>query len=385
MPEGAIAAERVRLVRLCTRLTGDREAAEDLAQETLLEAWRNEHMLRDPQARDRWLNGIARNLCLRWGRTRGRERARLAQPGGGADTDATSTPEGLADDFDLEVELERDELALLLDKALALLPAATRDVLVARYVGDSPYAEIAARLGLSEKAVSMRLTRGKLLLRRALTAELRHEAAPYGLSDPAATMGWQETRIWCPNCGQRRLIGRFDRAAPELILRCADCSARTGLAAVSHADWAEALSGVRGFKAAFSRLGRMASACYRQALTDGAPQPCTRCGRPARLRMGMPANLPPAIRALPGARMACLSCGYTTNQSLRGLALALPAARAFWRDHPRLRILPERAVADVGGHAAIVTSLQSVNGAARLDVISARDDFRVLAVHSVSE
>jgi len=32
--------ERTRLVRLCTLLTGDSAAAEDLAQETLVEAWR---------------------------------------------------------------------------------------------------------------------------------------------------------------------------------------------------------------------------------------------------------------------------------------------------------------------------------------------------------
>ena len=34
--------ERTRLVQLCARIVGDREAAEDLAQETLLEAWRHD-------------------------------------------------------------------------------------------------------------------------------------------------------------------------------------------------------------------------------------------------------------------------------------------------------------------------------------------------------
>lgn len=45
--------ERTRLVRLCAALTGNSEAAEDLTQETLLEAWRHLDGLRDGE------NGIA--------------------------------------------------------------------------------------------------------------------------------------------------------------------------------------------------------------------------------------------------------------------------------------------------------------------------------------
>jgi DNA-directed RNA polymerase specialized sigma24 family protein len=40
-----LAEERTRLVRLCARLTGSSGVAEDLAQETLLEAWRNQQKL----------------------------------------------------------------------------------------------------------------------------------------------------------------------------------------------------------------------------------------------------------------------------------------------------------------------------------------------------
>src|SRR5215472_11653127 len=62
----AWADERARLVRLCTRLTGDAAAADDLAQETLLEAWRSQQALRAPDRFSAWLSGIARNVCLRW-------------------------------------------------------------------------------------------------------------------------------------------------------------------------------------------------------------------------------------------------------------------------------------------------------------------------------
>jgi DNA-directed RNA polymerase specialized sigma24 family protein len=57
--------ERRRLVGLCAAVSGDRSAAEDLAQETLLEAWRNRHKLRDRQAPTGGSPLIARNVCRR--------------------------------------------------------------------------------------------------------------------------------------------------------------------------------------------------------------------------------------------------------------------------------------------------------------------------------
>ena len=71
--ESALPGEHRRLVRLCARLTGDVEAAEDLAQETLLEAWRQAHKLYDPGGYAPWLSAIARNVCLRWAQRRGPE------------------------------------------------------------------------------------------------------------------------------------------------------------------------------------------------------------------------------------------------------------------------------------------------------------------------
>src|SRR5262245_4659355 len=72
-----LSSERPRLVRLCARLTGDLQAAQDLAQETLIIAWRNAHQLREPERYSQWLSGIARNLCRNWVRSRRRESARF--------------------------------------------------------------------------------------------------------------------------------------------------------------------------------------------------------------------------------------------------------------------------------------------------------------------
>ncbi|HVB72444.1 MAG TPA: sigma-70 family RNA polymerase sigma factor [Ktedonobacteraceae bacterium] len=159
--------ERARLMRLCHGITRNRDAAEDLVQETLLEAWRHEHSLRDQERRAKWLSGIARNVCLRWLRKDGKEAAHLVDARVKSDDlDVTQyeLEDSLADDFDIEVELERKELVELLDRAMALLPVETRHVLVKRYVEESSLAEVAEQLGTNVSAVAMRLQRGKLAL-----------------------------------------------------------------------------------------------------------------------------------------------------------------------------------------------------------------------------
>lgn len=70
--EMIVPPERVWLVRICAQLSGDATAAEDLAQETLLEAWRHRWKLHDPSGRLPWLAAIARNVCSRWHRAQAR-------------------------------------------------------------------------------------------------------------------------------------------------------------------------------------------------------------------------------------------------------------------------------------------------------------------------
>jgi RNA polymerase sigma-70 factor (ECF subfamily) len=56
-------AEHVpHVYRLALRLSGDRHRAEDLTQETLLQAWRKRQQLKDSRAERVWLFRIAANL-----------------------------------------------------------------------------------------------------------------------------------------------------------------------------------------------------------------------------------------------------------------------------------------------------------------------------------
>ena len=104
-----------------------------------------------------------------------------------------------------------------------LLPA---PVSIARRIRRAEaYRAIAARLGISEGAVEARLQRGKRALARLLAGEFRAEALAVGL--PVITAGsWQETDIWCSNCGTTRLIGRLTPG--ECVLRCPRCYQQMG-------------------------------------------------------------------------------------------------------------------------------------------------------------
>src|SRR5262245_34138611 len=76
--EPEITGVRARIVHLCARIIGDPDAAEDLAQQALILGLRRAEDA-DPTVHERWLLGVARNLCLHWLRDRGRENSRMAR------------------------------------------------------------------------------------------------------------------------------------------------------------------------------------------------------------------------------------------------------------------------------------------------------------------
>jgi RNA polymerase sigma-70 factor (ECF subfamily) len=375
-PGNAVPTERLRLVRFCSRLTGDALAAEDLAHETLVEALRQARRFRGGD-RWPWLAAIARHVCRRWARARGRELARRFVPPADQ-VDALSSDEQVpADPADLEAELERAELAELLDRALALLPPETRQLLLARYVAESSLAESAERLGLSVGAVAMRLHRGKLALRRVLAADLGQDATASGIVVPAPA-GWQPTPLWCLACGRNRLLGKLEDGGTWLRMRCTwdDCPAGARFAS---SGFPEPLAGRDVYRRALHRLLVGGAAYYRAAHATGLAR-CLGCGRPTRLQFGDP----PWGNSLPGLDTMfftiCRACGGTTEFRTSGVVLATPEARRFWRAHPRMRLLPEREV-EAEGRPALVTTFASTTGAARLEAVSDRATLRLLSVH----
>ncbi|HEU4327034.1 MAG TPA: RNA polymerase sigma factor [Roseiflexaceae bacterium] len=378
--EALLAGERGGLVRLCARISGDAEAAEDLAQEALVEAWRHRDRLVQPEGVRRWLAAIARNVCMRWRQRRGAERSRLLPLDTPPAADVPPLADQLAGDEAVDRELERDELATLLDRALALLPPDTRAALVARYVHESSQAAIADLLGVSAGAVEARLHRGRLALRRVLTSDLANEAAAWGLTDEAA-IRWEITRIWCPRCGRQRLNGFFQRERGDLVLRCPDCCTAPDDAICSiHGD--ELLDGVRGFRPALNRVAAHSHAFYRAALDSGGAA-CGGCGGAAQLRYTLAPDLypPETLAATRGVHLHCPHCAVVGSISLRMLVLCTPEAQRFWRAHERIRALPEREVV-VADQPALLTRLEQVTGSAALEFVSASQTYQLLAVNS---
>jgi RNA polymerase sigma-70 factor (ECF subfamily) len=370
-------ADQLWLARYCAYHSGDRDAAEDLAQETLVEAWRNRHKLRDLDKSKPWLAAIARNICQRWGCARGREAAHLANattPMHSEQAEALDQLDLLPDEIDLERDLERGDLITLLDRALALLPQDTRDILVAHYVESLPQSEIAARLGLTENAIAVRLHRGRRALRQLLANDLREDIAAYGFIVPS-TDGWSETRIWCPECGRSRLLARFDPAQGALDLRCATCGDIVDNYLLQHRSRLGLFSNLRAYKPALNRLMEWADGYYRGGLEAGVAR-CTACGRLASMRIVGVANALDGPRDHYGARLLC-GCQVENHCSIAALALYIPDGRRFWREHPRIRIQPLRE-AEICGRPAIVVTYTSVNESARLDTAFARDTLQVL-------
>jgi RNA polymerase sigma factor (sigma-70 family) len=353
-----IDAERAMLVRYCASLTHDLDVAEDLAQASLIEAWRHEAELRDPRARAGWLLRIARNQWLMWARKWGRE-----QTGGGERTHEASLSD-LPDPVDLEIELERDELAGLLDRAMALLPQETRDVLVRRYVEEAPQAEIATYLGLSEGAVEARLHRGKLALKRILTNELSDDAMALGLID-TRDAGWNSTSLWCPGCGVRRLEAQLDGAAGTLKLVCPGCV----LPYNRYIDAAgDVLIGARTIKPALSRVLQSIHHMFRVQLED-ARYVCPLCGD----------DLPLQRHSEYAVGITCPRCRWRDFESWHSLTWSVPAVREFWREHPRMQFLSVREI-EVDGAAALVTGFESMIDRSRIEVVMLLDTLKIVRV-----
>jgi RNA polymerase sigma factor (sigma-70 family) len=126
-------------------LTGDRDAAEDLAAATFEKALRSWHRFDPRRASARtWLTHVARSVALDHFRAEDRRRRREQRYAAEEPTEAPPLAEGLSP------ELER---------ALRSLSAGDRELVALRVLLELETGEVARLLGISPTAVTTRLSR----------------------------------------------------------------------------------------------------------------------------------------------------------------------------------------------------------------------------------
>jgi RNA polymerase sigma-70 factor (ECF subfamily) len=285
-----LATARPRLLRLAQQQGVSPDAADDVVQETLVEAWRHLEHLHSPERFDAWLNGICRNVSLRWSRTyaltKQRQESLLDQVGVEQDNSRDDVELDILDPFALDPaeELSRQDLATLLDRAMGYLPATTRKALELYYLAEIPQNETALQLGLTINALEVRLHRARRQLRQVLSNELRDDAESFGMAiDKDATQGWRKTGMWCLMCGQHQMLGIFEPLANRTIdlrMRCPCCSQLENVDIVNTCGTVQ-LGTLRSFRPAMKRVMAEAPQLYRQAIAQHLVNCPACCGRAA--------------------------------------------------------------------------------------------------------
>lgn len=156
-----------RIFSFCARMLGDRQEAEDVAQDVFITLYKNAGEFRGESQFSTWLFRIAKNQTLnrikyleRRGRSKRRSLDELADDGPGAlpDPREVSPDDRIAD----------QQTATLVQEAIETLADDHRAVVVLRDMEDLSYEEISEITGLPIGTVKSRIHRGRSALARRL-------------------------------------------------------------------------------------------------------------------------------------------------------------------------------------------------------------------------
>jgi len=168
---------RAKIFHYSWLMCGQREDAEDVAQETLLKVFESFDQLREPERVRPWVFRIARNACLMKRRKSVFAPAQelslddlmpaMNHQGGHAKLQIADWS-GLPDRQILQSEMKH-----VLDQAISELPESYKSVLLMRDVEELSTLETAQVLDLTEDVVKTRLHRARLAVRQKLDEYLR--------------------------------------------------------------------------------------------------------------------------------------------------------------------------------------------------------------------
>lgn len=158
-----VAKKLPRIVALASRMLGDRDEADDVAQEAFLRIWKIAPKWQRGHAHfDTWLHRVTLNLCY--------DRLRRRRE--------TTMSDDMPEQADLaplpDERLDTRYANARMHRALAALPARQREALVLQYYEELPNAQAAALMGISIDALESLLARARRNLRAALDAPKEH-------------------------------------------------------------------------------------------------------------------------------------------------------------------------------------------------------------------
>jgi RNA polymerase sigma-70 factor, ECF subfamily len=164
--EALVERYKHRVFGLIVRTIGDRQRAEDLAQDVFLRVHRGLPYFRGEARFSTWVYRIVANLCAQ--ERSHRQVPELPLDAGGDQDGRPRCEPGRRDDAFTDLEL-RDRL----DKALARLPAQYRLLVAGHYLRGIGYEDLAEMLNIPLGTVKTHLHRAKRQLRQLLQTELR--------------------------------------------------------------------------------------------------------------------------------------------------------------------------------------------------------------------
>lgn len=168
---------RAKIFQYSWLMCGDREDAEEVAQEALLKIFESFAQLRAPERVRPWVFRIAKNACLMKRRKSvfapAHELSLDQFPPAGSQTDGDVKFE-IADWSHLpDEQLLQSEMKEVLERAIGDLPEIYRAVILLRDLEELSTAETAQILDVTEDTVKTRLHRARLALRHSMDEHLR--------------------------------------------------------------------------------------------------------------------------------------------------------------------------------------------------------------------
>ncbi len=153
-----LSAHYERIYRLAFRWTGQRQDAEDVAQEVCIKLGRAIDGFRGDAAFSTWVHGITLNALKDWSRKHQRQQQEVVDP------DLETQPDPAADP-------ERALLGRLIRRCIALLPEPLRAAVLLVHAEGLNHREAGAALDCAEGTVSWRLNQARQQLTTCLEAE----------------------------------------------------------------------------------------------------------------------------------------------------------------------------------------------------------------------